>query len=166
MNPLTVLVLAIAVTTAAQCRADLIDDTCAHTPYPEACKSAVRSDPRGGTDDVAKLGLIVVDKLADSSNKDVVKIKSLIGSEKDPKVKKALTVCSDNYKFILESLIGSASQAFSFGNPKFAEDAMNESKRVTEECESGFDGKSPITAENTVAKELSAVASGIARLLL
>ncbi|KAM0988074.1 hypothetical protein ACFX13_012294 [Malus domestica] len=58
--------------------------------------------------------------------------------------------CTHFYKTILEADIPEAAKAF-IGNPKFAEQGMNNAAGEAQTCEDGFSGKSPLINENKAA---------------
>ncbi|XP_070667364.1 cell wall / vacuolar inhibitor of fructosidase 1-like [Malus domestica] len=123
--------------------ANIIDQICKKTPDYNLCVSSLNSDPRSAIADVAVLGLVMVD-IAKTKATDVAKkINELLKqSPSDP--------CTHFYKTILEADIPEAAKAF-IGNPKFAEQGMNNAAGEAQTCEDGFSGKSPLINENKAA---------------
>ncbi|KAH0993137.1 hypothetical protein GBA52_004620 [Prunus armeniaca] len=75
---------------------------------------------------------------------------------------KSLSSCPEFYSRISQADIPKASEAFNKGNPKVAEQGMNEA----DSCEHGFSGSSPLTDYNKYVHGVAAVAAAIARTLL
>ncbi|KAK9939822.1 hypothetical protein M0R45_016506 [Rubus argutus] len=63
-------------------------------------------------------------------------------------------------------MVGCANQAITTGNPKFAEQAMNEAANEANSCEDEFSRGSPLTYENKAVADVAGVASAIVRILL
>lgn len=85
--------------------------------------------------------------------------------KKSPK-DKSLKDCAFSYKVVLQVSIPSANQAITTGNPKFAEQAMNDAANEANSCEDEFSRGSPLTYENKAVADVAGVASAIVRILL
>ncbi|CAB4262519.1 unnamed protein product [Prunus armeniaca] len=143
--------------------ANLIDQTCKQTPNYALCVSSLKSDPRSSTADVSGLGVILVDIVKAKSTDTLNKINTLL---KQRPGNQALKSCARFYDTVVEALVPEAQQGFSLGNPKFAEQGMNDAAGEAETCEDGFSGKSPLTDNNKAVHDIAAVAAAIARTLL
>ncbi|KAM1086488.1 hypothetical protein ACFX2B_011988 [Malus domestica] len=143
--------------------ANLIDQTCKKTPNYNLCVSSLKSDPRSVKADVAGLGFITVDIAKDKATDTANRINELL---KQSPSDQRLKTCATFYHTILVADVPEASQGFKLGNPKFAEQGMNDAADATEACEKEFSSKSPLTDKNKVVHDLSSIAAAIARLLL
>ncbi|KAM1742181.1 hypothetical protein ACFX12_012206 [Malus domestica] len=143
--------------------ANLIDQTCKKTPNYNLCVSSLKSDPRSVKADVASLGFITVDIAKDKATDTANRINELL---KQSPSDQRLKTCATFYHTILVADVPEASQGFKLGNPKFAEQGMNDAADATEACEKEFSSKSPLTDKNKVVHDLSSIAAAIARLLL
>ncbi|CAK9187620.1 unnamed protein product [Ilex paraguariensis] len=145
--------------------ANLIDSTCKHTPYYQLCVSTLRSNPKSSTADVTGLGLIIVGVVKSKSTQALSSINMFLRSK--PELKIPLKNCAESYKVVLTADLPEAVEALTKGDPKFAEDGMNDAAREAQSCESGFSlKKSPLTGLNGAVHDLSVVAASIARMLL
>ncbi|XP_047322718.1 cell wall / vacuolar inhibitor of fructosidase 1-like [Impatiens glandulifera] len=143
---------------------NLIIQTCKHTQIFKLCLSTLQSDPRSKSEDVAGLGLIVVDAIKKNINVGINQIKRLQHSR--PRLIKPLSSCLDNYEFVLSDLVPETEHAIR-GVPKFAEDGMVGTTQVADSCKSAFGSSvSPISALNTRIRDLAVVARAIIRNLL
>lgn len=143
--------------------ANLIDQTCKKTPNYNLCVSSLKSDPRSGKAGVAGLGFITVDIAKDKATDAANRINELL---KQSPSDQRLKTCATFYHTILVADVPEASQGFKLGNPKFAEQGMNDAADAAEACEKEFSSKSPLTDKNKVVHDLSSIAAAIARLLL
>ncbi|KAF8017736.1 hypothetical protein BT93_H2818 [Corymbia citriodora subsp. variegata] len=147
--------------------ADLIDDTCKKTPYPDFCVTALRSDPRGSTTDTPTLGLIMVDFVDKNAKSTGTKIDDLLGKSPDPGTRQALTSCQESYGIISSSMVPPSKESLTKGDYKFAVQYMNAAADSASKCEAGFGGsKSPIYDSNIYERNAATVASAIASSLL
>ncbi|KAM3286116.1 hypothetical protein P3S67_024915 [Capsicum chacoense] len=148
--------------------ANLVQTTCKNTPNVELCLKTLRADPRSGSGDVTTLALIAVDAIKANARKASASISKLRRSNPPNAWVVPLKDCDFSYnKVILETNVPSTIEALTKGNPKFAEDAVVGSSGSADRCEKNFSGsKSPLTALNTVVRELSDVARAIIRNLL
>ena len=146
--------------------ADLVDDTCKQTPNNDLCVSTLHGDPRSSTADVAGLAIIMVDTIKTKATATVAQINTLLGSNPDSKTKNGLDGCLMIYSNeILNSDIPSAMEGLQKGNPKSAEQSMNNAANDADRCEGAFAGASPITSFNYNLTDLSNIASAIINLL-
>ncbi|KAJ1406692.1 Pectinesterase inhibitor domain [Sesbania bispinosa] len=143
--------------------AKLIEETCNKTPSPSLCIQILQADPRSSSADVKGLAQIMVDEIKAKSNSVLNKINQLL---KEGGEKKALSSCAFKYRVILEVDVPRATQALRFGDPKFAEQAANDSGLDAKSCEESFSGKSPLTNENAFMRTVADVTSAIVKLLL
>ncbi|XP_058730215.1 cell wall / vacuolar inhibitor of fructosidase 1-like [Vicia villosa] len=152
-------------TTLAVSGANIVEQTCSKTPNSALCIQFLNADPKSSTADVTGLALIMVGVIKNKADIAVNKINQLGGSI-PPNQKAALTSCADKYNAILVADIPQATEALQKGNPKFAVDGANDAVIEANGCENGFSGNSPLTAENNVVRDASAITSAIASLLL
>ncbi|KAJ8749392.1 hypothetical protein K2173_018883 [Erythroxylum novogranatense] len=142
--------------------AKLIEQTCKNTPFYTDCVSYLESKPGSSRADVQGLGVIMVGIVKDKATETL----NLINQElkRTPGLKAPLSSCAQAYKNgILAADVPEATEAMEKGNPKFAENGMNDSANETESCEEGFQGKpSPVIASNKVVHVTSAIAAAIA----
>lgn len=143
----------------------LIENTCEHTPNYKLCLSTVMSDGRSSSADVAGLALIVVDAVKAKATSMVTTINKLKKSK--PEYKQELEDCSTRYNAILKADVPEAIEGLKKGDPKFAEDGMNDAAIEAEFCENNFQtSKTPLSSENQTVYNLSVVARAIIRMLL
>ncbi|XP_050918514.1 cell wall / vacuolar inhibitor of fructosidase 1-like [Lathyrus oleraceus] len=143
----------------------VVNQTCSKTRHYALWIQFLNADPKGSTLDVNGLALIMVNVIKSKANIAVNKINQLKGSI-PPAQKVALKSCADKYNAILVADVPQATEALQKGDPKFAVDAANDAAIEANGCENGFSGKSPLTAENNVVRDASAITSAICRLLL
>ncbi|CAM8889428.1 unnamed protein product [Rhodiola kirilowii] len=142
----------------------LITSTCNRTPFPNVCISNMRSDPRSASANTAGLGAILVDKISSKTNQAEGIVKR--GGASDPRVVQALNHCAEAYNAVLVADVPMAIEAFTKGNPKFAEQGANDARGEAESCERGFPrGTSPVSGLNNEIGQLAAVVAAIARSL-
>ncbi|CAK8563826.1 unnamed protein product [Lathyrus sativus] len=145
--------------------ANTIQQTCSKTPNSALCIEFLNADPNSSTADVNGLAIIMVNVIKSKANVAVNKINQLNGSI-PPDQNEALKSCADKYNAILVADVPQAIEALQKGNPKFAVDGANDAANEANSCENGFSGKSPLTAENNVVRDASAITSAICGLLL
>ncbi|XP_062105061.1 cell wall / vacuolar inhibitor of fructosidase 1-like [Humulus lupulus] len=148
---------------------DLIESTCKQSPNYNVCVSSLRSDPRSSkATDVEGLGLVMVDVLKGKAQKTLDQINDLLKQRPKPKLKQPLGYCALSYGAILNGDIPQATEAFTKGNYKFAEEGCNDAANEADLCESKFTppASSPITRMNTAVHDVAAVTASMARILL
>ncbi|GAU19172.1 hypothetical protein TSUD_89370 [Trifolium subterraneum] len=172
LKPLAFLILIVCTTfVVTECRniqlddANLIQQTCKKTPNYALCTQYLNSDPKARSADVTGLALIMVNVMKNKANIALNKIHQLIGKS-PPGQKAALNSCASKYNTIVAADIAQATEALQKGNPKFAENGANDAVIEAKGCESGFSGKSPLTAENNVMRDASVITAAIVRNLL
>lgn len=164
LKPLVSFILILCTTLIQPNSANIVQQTCSKTPYPALCIQYLNADPKSSTSNVNGLALIMINVIKNKANVAINKINQL--SKSIPtKQKEALLFCSINYTSILVDVF-QATQALQKGNPKFAVYNVNSVASEANGCENGFSGKSPLTAENNVMQDASAITSAICRLLL
>ncbi|CAA7048096.1 unnamed protein product [Microthlaspi erraticum] len=144
--------------------ASIVQQTCKETPDFNLCVSLLDSDPRSSSADTSGLALILVDKIKGLATKTLNEINGLY--EKRPELKGALYECSQRYKTILNADVPEAIEAISKGVPKFAEDGVIDAGVEASACETGFNGKSPLTSLTKSMQNISNVTRAVVRLLL
>ncbi|XP_059295256.1 cell wall / vacuolar inhibitor of fructosidase 1-like [Lycium ferocissimum] len=157
------------VTLVVQTSADknLVQNTCKNTPNEKLCLKTLLADPRSPSADVSTLALIIVDAIKVKATQAATSISKLRHSNPPAAWIVPLKNCAFNYKVVLEAGVPEATEALTKGNPKFAEDAVVGSYGDADQCEKNFgDSNSPITALNTVVRDLCDVARAIIRTLL
>ncbi|KAJ4847566.1 hypothetical protein Tsubulata_015386 [Turnera subulata] len=83
--------------------ADLIDDTCKKTDFPQLCASTLRSDPRSVSASVKQLADVVLEQTLIQANATLVQAEKLISQTIDPDVKKTLnSLDSEDYENAIE----------------------------------------------------------------
>ena len=88
----------------------------------------------------------MVDTIKTKATATVAQINTLLGSNPDPKTKNGLDGCLMIYSNeILNTDIPSAMEGLQKGNPKSAEQYMNNAANEANTCEGAFAGASPIT---------------------
>ncbi|CAN6551216.1 unnamed protein product [Malus baccata var. baccata] len=140
--------------------ANLIDQTCKKTPNYNLCVSSLKSDPRSVKADVAGLGFITVDIAKDKATDTANRINELL---KQSPSDQRLKTCATFYHTILVADVPEASQGFKLGNPKFAEQGMNDAADAAEACEKEFSSKSPLTDKTKVVHDLSRIIVKVVR---
>lgn len=164
LKPLVSFILILCTTLIQPNSANIVQQTCSKTPYPALCLQYLNADPKSSTSNVNGLALIMINVIKNKANVAINKINQL--SKSIPtKQKEALLFCSINYTSILVDVF-QATQALQKGNPKFAVYNINSVASEANGCENGFSGKSPLTAENNVMHDASAITSAICKLLL
>ena len=159
-------VVSLSLTQIQFSRADLVDQTCKQTPNYDLCVKTLRADPRSSTADVTGLALVTVDAIKAKATATLDRINGLLGTTPDPKTKAALSHCGELYdNAVLKADIPSAIEALKKGNPKFAEQGVNDAANEADSCERAFGGASPISSFNRSVSDLSRVASAIIGLL-
>ncbi|KAK9948528.1 hypothetical protein M0R45_004099 [Rubus argutus] len=143
--------------------ANLIDQTCRKTPNYSLCVSSLKSDPRSKSADVRGLALIMVNVVKVKAKTTLNRINVLL--KKTPK-DNSLKDCADRYDTILQDDVIVANEAITKGDPKFAEQSMNDAGGEAEDCENDFKGRSPLTHLNKDVTSVSGVAAAIVRILL
>ncbi|TMW82177.1 hypothetical protein EJD97_006604 [Solanum chilense] len=151
---------------------NLIHATCRETPYYSLCLSILRSDPRSYeaevSDDITTLGLIMVDAVKSKSIEIMKKLKEL--EKSNPEWRVPLNQCYVAYNAVLRADVTVAVEALKKGDPKFAEDGMDDVVVEAQTCEFSFNyyNKSdfPISNMSKDIVELSKVAKSIIRMLL
>ncbi|KAH6771622.1 hypothetical protein C2S52_005707 [Perilla frutescens var. hirtella] len=145
---------------------NLIETTCKNTPDYNLCTAIIRADPKSAAAELQDLGLIVVAAIKKRTQQVMATIDSL--TKTSPKnLLPPLKQCRKYYNAVLVGNIPVAEQTV-WGNPKFAETAMADTKNEAEWCEEQFQGvaPSPLTADNKYVADAAAVARGIIRNLL
>ncbi|KAM1066321.1 hypothetical protein ACFX2H_021493 [Malus domestica] len=142
--------------------ANLIDQTCKKTPNYNLWVSSLKSNLRSTKADMAGLGFITVDMAKAKATDTANRINELLKQSPNDQTLKS---CATFYHTILVADIPEASQGFKLGNPKFAEQGMNDAAGAAEACEKEFSGKSPLTDKNKVFHDLSSITATIARLV-
>ncbi|XP_042023695.1 cell wall / vacuolar inhibitor of fructosidase 1-like [Salvia splendens] len=145
----------------------LIETTCTNTPDYELCIKVIRADPNCASAPLQDLALITVAEIKRKTEAIIVEIEKLQKSGEE-KMQPALTKCRSYYNAVMVGNIPVAEQT-TWGNPKFAENAMADTKNEAVMCEKAFDKiptPSPFTAENKYIADVAAVARGIIRNLL
>ncbi|XP_065860189.1 cell wall / vacuolar inhibitor of fructosidase 1-like [Euphorbia lathyris] len=160
----TLFLLLILSRNLAQTDANIVDQTCKQTPHYDLCLKFLNSDPRSSTADVTGLALILMDLLKNETTKSVQFVKQLRG--KRPDLEKPLKSCDSDYDAILTADVP-AIQALELGNPRFAEDGMNDVDIEATSCENEFGIEiSPLFDSNKLLTDISHVAAAIIRQLL
>lgn len=163
LKPLVSFILILCTTLIQPNSANIVQQTCSKTPYPALCLQYLNADPKSSTSNVNGLALIMINVIKNKANVAINKINQL--SKSIPtKQKEALQFCSINYTSILVDVF-QATQALQKGNPKFAVYNVNSVASEANGCENGFSGKSPLTVENNVMHDASAITSAICKLL-
>ncbi|KAK6772781.1 hypothetical protein RDI58_028019 [Solanum bulbocastanum] len=107
---------------------NLINATCRETPYYSLCHTTLQSDPRSykaeGDDAITTLGLIMVDAVKSKCIEIMEKIKELEKSNLEWRV--PLSQCYVAYNAVLRADVTVAVEALKKGDPKFAEDGMED----------------------------------------
>ncbi|KAL6182343.1 hypothetical protein ACLB2K_043766 [Fragaria x ananassa] len=144
--------------------ADLIKQTCRHTPDQHLCVSSLIADPRSASADVTGLALIMVDVVKAKAIECANRIDHLL---KHRPGDQALSNCKRIYSVVLTADVTVAVEALTKGNLQFAEQSMDDIAMFEAVlCEDGFIGPSPMTDLNNASQKLGAVAAAIVRLLL
>lgn len=142
----------------------LIETTCKNTPHYKLCMSIIMADSSSPGKVIQDLALVVVAHMKKTVIEMVDKIERLKqGSPKE--VVAALQKCKDIYEEVVDVLIPEAERA-TWGNPKFAENAVADIKIEARLCENGFQHPSPLSADNKYLQDVSDVARGVIRNLL
>ncbi|KAI8005112.1 Pectinesterase inhibitor [Camellia lanceoleosa] len=144
--------------------ADLIADTCKKSEYPDLCNSTLRSDPRSAKVDATGLARIMLEAALTKASTTFNQAKKLLSKTTEPVLKECLTLCTDNYKLIIEE-IPKAIQNVGSDNSEAIHQADLALTDV-DTCESIFSEepnkrKSPLTANNNVVQHLVAIAEDI-----
>ena len=143
--------------------ANLIDQTCRKTPNYNLCVSSLKSDPRSKSADVRGLALVMVNVLKTKATTTLKRINELL--KKTPR-DDSLKDCHHMYLTILQADVVVANEAITLGDPKFAEESMNDAGGDAEDCEDDFKGGSPLTQLNKDVTNVADVAAAIVRILL
>ncbi|KAL6535670.1 hypothetical protein OROMI_027044 [Orobanche minor] len=143
----------------------LIETTCRHTTNYQLCVDTIRADPKSAGEDVAGLGLIVIEAVKAKSKAALSAAKRLLRSR--PELAEPLQECASMYRAVIEADYPEAKESIR-GNPKFAENGMADAAVEANNCEWAFEGvaKSPLTAVNGAVRDLAVVARAIIRNLL
>ncbi|KAK9269090.1 hypothetical protein L1049_000859 [Liquidambar formosana] len=144
---------------------NLIEKTCKQTPFYDLCVATLQNDSRSTSGNVPALGGIMVDAVAVKATELLHHIQELLKGTTDPKVKRSLKECASIYHAVRDADVPQATQAFAFGNYKFAEQAMNDAANEADTCQSKF-VRSPLTVSNKNEHDLATVAASIAKFLL
>lgn len=164
------LIIFLAHVASTQCAAlppdgNLIVRICRQTPFYDLCISSLKSKPQSSGADVTELALIMVDVLKTKATETLNHINGLLHG--NPKLKRPLRSCADNYRAVIEGDVLVAVEALQKGNPKFAEQSANDAANEAGSCEDGFSGGgSPLTEKNKAVHDVAAVAAAIVRNLL
>lgn len=145
----------------------LIETTCKNTPDYHLCISVIRADPKSATAELPDLALIVVAEIKKKTEEIIVSIEHL-NKTGTKEMQTPLKKCRSFYNAVMVGNIPVAEKA-TWGNPKFAETAMADTKIEAEACERAFQKvpmPSPFTKENKYIADVAAVARGIIRNLL
>ena len=143
--------------------ANLIAQTCRKTPNYKLCVSSLQSDPRSESADVRGLALVMVDVVKATATTALNRINVLL---KETPKDDSLKDCADRYDSILQDDVKVANEAITKGDPKFAEESMNDAGGEAEDCENDFKGRSPLTHLNKDVTDVADVAAAIVRILL
>ncbi|XP_047309308.1 putative invertase inhibitor [Impatiens glandulifera] len=149
--------------------ADLIYDTCQKTKYSSLCESTLRANFRMATSDVKGLGYYMFETSLNQAITNNNQISSLIRTTKDPASKKCLSICSVDYKSIIDNIhlavVKLNSNAFtesvSAGNAAIFADWNCEGSFANEPTKP----QSPITGINNVFFQLTTIAINIVQTL-
>ncbi|KAL2338927.1 hypothetical protein Fmac_013373 [Flemingia macrophylla] len=145
----------------------LIEKTCKKTPNYNVCLESLKASPESSSADVTGLAEIMVKVIKAKASDGLKRIHELQRVEAGTKQKRALSSCADKYKAILIADVPQATEALQKGDPKFAEDGVNDAANEATYCENEFSsGKSPLTKQNNDMHDVSAVTAAIVRLLL
>ncbi|XP_028760121.1 cell wall / vacuolar inhibitor of fructosidase 1-like [Neltuma alba] len=166
--PLLLFFYVLSATSSSFNDANLIQQTCKHTPNQALCLQYLKSDPRSSDADISGLALIMVDAMKAKAKQALAKIRQeLQRRSHSDREKQALRSCADQYRAVLEADVPEAIAALQKGDPKFAEDGANDAALEANSCESGFSsGKSPLTPENNALHDIAQVTAAIVRNLL
>ncbi|KAF7837691.1 cell wall / vacuolar inhibitor of fructosidase 1-like [Senna tora] len=145
--------------------ASLIEQTCKNTPHEALCLQYLKSDPGSSQADITGLALIMVDAMKTTTQQAQAKVQQEL--KKGHGETEALNACAGTYKTVLEYDVTVAIEALKKGDPKFAEDGANDTVMEVNSCEAAFpSGKSPITQQNNLVRDVAQVAAAIIRNLL
>ncbi|KAM6565748.1 hypothetical protein CsatA_024876 [Cannabis sativa] len=157
---------------------DLIESTCKQTPNYNLCISSLQSDPRSSkATNVEGLGLVMVDVVKSKAQATLDRINQLLKQQKSSStstgtttstLKQALDHCALNYGAILNGDIPQATEAFTKGDFKFAQQGSDDAANEANLCENEFtpSGSSPITQMNKDVHDVALVTSSMAKMLL
>ncbi|KAL6567224.1 hypothetical protein OROGR_000892 [Orobanche gracilis] len=135
----------------------LIETTCRNTSNYQLCISTLHASPSSSTDDVAGLGLIMVEAVrvkAEEAFSTVDRLKKLYLDLTD-----VLEECGNAYNAVLKADVAEAVAGLTKGVPKFAKFGMVDAAWEAENCEGSFEG-------NVVGSPLSRVNKDMHGLLL
>ncbi|MED6169962.1 hypothetical protein PIB30_026009 [Stylosanthes scabra] len=76
-----------------------------------------------------------------------------------------LKACLGSYDFVINSDMPVAINSFKVGKPRWAEAMANSAVIRVSDCERSFNGKSPITRENSITREIAVLLLAIAKQL-
>ncbi|CAL1397475.1 unnamed protein product [Linum trigynum] len=156
-------------TAAAGSANSLVIQTCKQTPNYDLCVSTITADPRAATAaDVDTLALVMLDAVRTKATAAEGRIKQLMKAARSSAMRKHLGACAEIYDVIINDEIPEAVQAVRLGDPKFGEEAMNDSAAEPGSCDDEFGaGKaSPLAEQNQAVRGAAAVTAAIIRLLL
>ncbi|QCD80098.1 hypothetical protein DEO72_LG2g417 [Vigna unguiculata] len=108
----------------------------------------------------------MVNVIKTKANNALDKIHQLLQGSPEPGQKESLSSCAGRYKAILEADVAQAIAALQKGDPKFAEDGVNDAAVEATSCENSFSGKSPLTDENSATHDVAVTTGAIVRQLL
>ncbi|KAF4354318.1 hypothetical protein G4B88_007447, partial [Cannabis sativa] len=155
---------------------DLIESTCKQTPNYNLCISSLQSDPRSSkATNVEGLGLVMVDVVKSKAQATLDRINQLLKQQKSSStstgtttstLKQALDHCALNYGAILNGDIPQATEAFTKGDFKFAQQGSDDAANEANLCENEFtpSGSSPITQMNKDVHDVALVTSSMAKI--
>ncbi|KAB1225606.1 Cell wall / vacuolar inhibitor of fructosidase 1 [Morella rubra] len=148
--------------------ANLMEQTCKQTHFHDLCVSTLQSNGGISSSDVQGLAIIMVKVLQANATETLGHIYSLLQGNPKPgdQVKQALSSCADKYDAVLKADVSVAMEALTKGDYKFALTSANDAANEVASCEAGFSGNSPLTAMNTLVREISVVVSDMVELLL
>ncbi|MED6145642.1 hypothetical protein PIB30_027209 [Stylosanthes scabra] len=144
----------------------LIRETCSKTPNPSLCVSYIKADPKSNNvNDVPGLGIIMAQifQLKGRDARDILFL--ILSTGRRPDIQAQLKACLGSYDIVINSDMPVAINGFKVGKPRWAEAMANSAVIRVSDCERSFNGKSPITPENNITREIAVLLLAIARQL-
>ncbi|XP_071722177.1 cell wall / vacuolar inhibitor of fructosidase 1-like [Rutidosis leptorrhynchoides] len=149
--------------------ANIVSQTCQHTPNPNLCISTLNSDPKSSTAaDVSGLTIIGANILSRNAASTKDKISSLLKNtpSTDRQLVKSLKCSEELYNLIVTADIPEIIEAVTKGDPKFGQDGADDVSLEADTCQKCFLNSSPIHQRNMFVHDFSVVLSSMIQMLL
>lgn len=164
---LSVLLLLLAISSAASGSDNIVNQICSKTPFKDLCLSTLQPiTNNNSTSDAKSLAKFISGMVLGNATDTLNYIEGLIKQTKDPREERALANCAELYIPVVKYEIPQAIEALGKGNYGFATYNIADVGKNADACEKSFAGyKSPLGDRNKLVRGLSDIALAIINVL-